>query len=159
VTRRACPATSPVKRRTRVIAVIVFLFGLASLLMPSLNWDGAAAVPIEVEVRDAGSGALLSGVTLTLLIDGVAPPPTALTPNATTGIGGHGKLMGMFGAGGTRSFIWSSGSIGTDVGVVRCNLAGYQPLELKLSGIKTRKLFGLGPAPRLRVKASMKSGA
>ena len=147
------------KRRTQVIAAVVILFGLASLFTPSLNWDGAAAVPIEVEVRDAASGAVLPGVTLTLLINGVAPPPTALTSVATTGIDGHGKLMGMFGAGGTRSLIWSSGSIGTNVGVVRCDLAGYQPLELKLSGIKTRKLFGLGPAPRLRVKANMKAGA
>jgi hypothetical protein len=61
----------------------------------------------------------------------------------------------MFGAGGSRSFIWSRGGVGTEGGVVRCDLAGYQPQELKLPKLKTYRLFKMGPSPKLRVQATM----
>jgi hypothetical protein len=144
-----------VKRRTQFIAFTVFALGLAFVLTPSLYWSGAAVVPIKVEVRDAATGAVLPGVQLALLIDGVPPPQNALKPRAITGADGRGELLGMFGAGGSRSFVWSSGGIGTNAGIVRCDLAGYQTFDAKLSRIKTYQLFGLGRSPRLSVRAAM----
>jgi hypothetical protein len=123
----------------------------AFVLMPGLNWSGAALASVEVTAVDATTGRPISNAKVQAFDYTNTPFRDAQTDTT-----GHATVAVFVGAGGERNWLYRRTGFGADDQLIEVAAEGYCTQRVAPGHGSTDSFLGFGGNARLRVRVALR---